>query len=62
MKTHDVEQGSKEWHELRSGMPTASGFSKILTSKGDPSKSMEGYANSLAAEQFSGKPELDAPA
>ena len=60
MKTHDVEQRSKEWHVLRAGKPTASGFSKMLTSKGEPSKSMEGYAHSLAAELFSGKPELDA--
>jgi len=27
----DVEQGSPEWFEMRKGIPTASGFSKIIT-------------------------------
>lgn len=55
MKIHDVEQRSPEWYALRAGMPTASEFSKIVTSKGEPSKSAAGYALTLAAELFAGK-------
>jgi len=56
---HDVEQRSPEWYALRAGMPTASEFSKIITSKGEPSKSAGGYAVTLAGELFAKKP-LDA--
>ena len=40
-------------------MPTASEFSKLVTSKGEPSKSASGYAITLAGELYAGKP-LDA--
>lgn len=53
---YDMEQGSEEWALKRSGTPTASEFSKLVTSKGEPSKSMETYAMTLAAELFAGKP------
>lgn len=33
MIIHDVEQGSKEWRELRTGIPTASNASKLITAK-----------------------------
>ena len=56
MKIHDVEQRSDEWYALRAGMPTASEFSKIVTSKGEPSKSAATYALTLAAELFAGRP------
>lgn len=56
MKIHDVQQRSDAWYALRAGMPTASEFSKIVTSKGEPSKSASGYALTLAAELFAGKP------
>ena len=56
MKIHDVEQRSEEWYGLRAGMPTASEFSKIVTSKGEPSKSAATYALTLAAEKFAGRP------
>lgn len=56
MKIHEVEQRSDEWYALRAGMPTASEFSKIVTSKGEPSKSAAGYAITLANEMFAGKP------
>jgi hypothetical protein len=59
MIIHDVEQRSDEWYALRAGMPTASEFSKLVTSKGEPSKSAVGYAVTLAGELFAGKP-LDA--
>lgn len=56
MKIHDVEQRSPEWYALRAGKPTASEFSKIVTSKGEPSKSADGYAVTLAVELYAGKP------
>lgn len=56
MKIHEVEQRSEEWYALRAGMPTASKFSKIVTSKGEPSKSAAEYALTLAAELFAGRP------
>jgi hypothetical protein len=56
MKIHNVEQGTDEWLALRAGKPTASEFSKLITSKGEPSKSMPTYAAGLAAEKFAGKP------
>ena len=56
MKIHDCEQRTEEWHRLRAGVPTASEFSKLVTSKGEPSKSMEKYAVTLAAEVMAGGP------
>lgn len=56
MKIHDVEQRSDAWYALRAGMPTASEFSKIVTSKGEASKSAAVYARTLAAELFAGRP------
>jgi len=55
MIIHDVEQGSEEWHNLRAGIPTASEFSKLVTSTGKESKSLGDYAMVLAAEKFAGK-------
>jgi len=55
MIIHDVPQGTDEWHLLRAGMPTASVFKSLITSKGEPSKSMPTYANTLAAELYAGK-------
>lgn len=56
MIVHDVEQRSPEWYALRAGMPTASEFSKIVTSKGEASKSISGYAYTLAVEKYAGRP------
>lgn len=56
MKIHNCEQGTPEWHALRAGKPTASEFSKLVTSKGEPSKSMADYAATLAAEAYAGEP------
>lgn len=55
MRVHDVEQRSDEWYALRLGNPTASEFPKIVTSKGEPSKSAATYAITLAIELFAGK-------
>lgn len=59
MLVHDLEQGSEGWHQIRAGIPTASEFSKLVTSKGDQSKSLMVYARTLAGEKYAGKP-LDA--
>jgi len=55
---HDVEQGTQEWHSLRAGLPTASEFSKLVTSDGSRSDSFMDYAYTLAAEKYAGE-ELD---
>ena len=57
MKIHpDIEQGTDEWRMIRAGKPTASEFSKIITSDGTRSKSFAGYARTLAGEAYAGKP------
>lgn len=56
MKILDVVQRSAEWRVARLGLPTASEFSRLVTSKGAPSTSLSGYANELAAEIFAGQP------
>jgi hypothetical protein len=53
----NIEQGSDEWHELRAGTPTSSEFSRLVTSKGVPSKSMPDYAIQLAADLYAGSPQ-----
>ena len=59
MIIHDVEQGSVEWHVLRAGKPTASVFSKLITSTGANSKQLEEYALDLAIEMFNGEANMD---
>ena len=59
MIIHNVEQNTDEWMKLRAGKPTASCFSKLITSTGAASKSMPAYAETLGGELFAGKP-LDA--
>lgn len=54
MIIHDVEQGTDEWYALRAGIPSASEFGKLITSKGEPSKSMPDYAIDLANEAYAG--------
>ncbi len=55
MIIHDVSQGSDAWLKLRCKIPTASKFSKIITSTGAPSKSMVAYAYSKVCESFAGQ-------
>lgn len=46
------EQLSRDWWELRRGIPTASGFDRILTpAKGLPSASQNGYIAELISER-----------
>jgi len=59
MLIHECDQGSAEWYQLRSGIPTASCFSKLIQSDGKPSKSMKTYAVTLAAELYAGEPMED---
>lgn len=54
------EQGSEEWRRIRSGIPTASNFDKIITPKTlKPSESRVKYAHRLIAERVLGRPEED---
>lgn len=54
MITLDIEQGTPEWFAARCGIPSASCFDKIITTKGEPSKQREKYLWQLAAERVSG--------
>jgi len=55
MKILEMEQGTQEWLEARLGCPSGSGFSKIITSSGQPSSSAETYINQLIAELVTGE-------
>lgn len=55
MIIHTCEQRSQDWYALRAGIPTASEFSRLITSDGTRSKSADGYALTLAGEMFAGK-------
>src|ERR1041385_9055256 len=52
----DCAQGSREWYQARLGIPTASGFSKLLTRAGKPSTQADRYMRDLLAEHFIGEP------
>lgn len=56
MIIHDCTQGTTKWLQLRSGIPTASEFSKIITNSGKPSASADPYINTLIAERLLEKP------
>jgi putative phage-type endonuclease len=51
----DAEQLSDEWFAARAGLPTASNFDKLITTKGDPSKQAHLYMCDLAHEAITGK-------
>ena len=53
----DVEQGTDEWAQARVGMPSASVFDKLITSKGDASKSKQKLLYQLAGEKIIGAKE-----
>lgn len=50
-----VIQRSPEWHQARLGMPTASGLSRIVTSRGELSKQAPKYMLQLLEEWFTGR-------
>lgn len=53
---HDIVQGSQAWLTLRTGMPTASQFHRILTPSGQPSRQATDYLHGLLAERMMGHP------
>jgi len=53
----DHEQGTEEWFAARLGRPSASMFSKLITTTGKPSSSADGYINQLLAEIITGHSE-----
>ena len=57
MITLDIEQGSEAWFQARAGIPSASNLSKIITTKGEPSKQAEKYMHTLAIEAVTGTKE-----
>ncbi len=59
MIIHDVEQGTEAWLMLRSGIPTASEFDKILTKSGKRSTSAEGYMHTLLGERMMQHPSFN---
>jgi len=50
------EQGTSKWHSERLGLPTASRYSEIVTTKGERSKSSEKYLIELFDEIISRRP------
>ena len=54
MRIIDCQQGSQEWLTARAGIPTASNFDLILTTKGERSKQREKYLYRLAGERVTG--------
>jgi len=57
MRIINCEQYSPEWWAERLAHPTSSQYSKIVTSKGEPSKQRTAYMYELAAERLTGKQE-----
>lgn len=51
----DCEQGTPEWFNGKRGRPSASGFKKIVTTKGDRSKTRNEYLYKLAGEIVTGE-------
>lgn len=54
MRVIDCQQGTPEWFNARLGIPTASCFDMIVTTKGEPSKQRTKYLYKLAGEKVSG--------
>jgi len=52
-----MKQGTPQWYTIRCGVPTASNFDKIITSKGEPSKQARKYLYKTAGESLTEVPE-----
>jgi len=52
---YEIIQGSDEWFAAKVGKPSASNASRLITSTGQPSKSIKGYAQELAGELYANK-------
>jgi len=57
----DIPQRSESWFEAICGNVGASSIDKIITTKGEPSKSRDDYMMALAAERITGKQEFTQP-
>ena len=55
MKILNFDQRTPEWYAARLGIPTASNFSKIITSDGKKSTQWNGYLHELVAERITGR-------
>ena len=53
----ELQQQTPEWFAARCGVPSASNFDKIVTTKGEPSKQAQKYLWQLAGERVTGKQE-----
>jgi hypothetical protein len=56
MRIIECEQGSPEWLQARLGIPSASSYSKLVTSTGKASAQATAYINQLVAERITGEP------
>jgi len=54
MRVGNHEQGTDAWFEARLGIPSASMFAKIVTTKGAWSTQADSYINQLVAERLTG--------
>ena len=54
IKVSDILQGTEEWGSIKAGLPSASCFDRIITTKGEPSKSAKNYIYQLAGERIAG--------
>lgn len=54
---YDIEQNSPTWYSARLGNPGASSIDKIITTKGETSKSRLDYMMQLAGETITGRAE-----
>ena len=52
----DIEQGTESWFRLRSGLPTASVASKLVSSTGKESTQYKELALTLSADMYAGEP------
>lgn len=50
----EVEQRSDEWFNQRLGIPTASSYNQLITSRGEPSKQARTYIDKLIAQRLTG--------
>jgi len=51
----DIEQGTDEWQNVRHGIPTASCFDMLITTKGEPSAQYQKYLYTLAGQRITGE-------
>jgi hypothetical protein len=56
MRIIECEQGSPEWLLARLGVPSASSYSKLITTTGRASAQADAYINQLVAERLTGEP------